>query len=122
MAQTTYWFRMMSIATKLIQIRRERGLTQHQMADLVELHVNQIRRYEAGSAQPSLEALKKIVQALSVSLDFLVFDEDERGPDEELKLQFEAVSQFSPEEKAVARTVLDSLILRHTANRFSQAS
>ena len=112
----------MSIATKLIQIRHERNLTQHQMADLVELHVNQIRRYEAGSAQPSLEALKKIARALSVSLDFLVFDEDERGPDEELKLQFEAISQFSAEEKVVARTVLDSLILRHTANRFSQAS
>ena len=122
MAPTLQWFRIMSIATKLIQIRRERSLTQHQMADLVELHVNQIRRYEAGSAQPSLEALKKIARALSVSLDFLVFDEDERGPDEEFKLQFEAISQFSAEEKAVARTVLDSLILRHTANRFSQAS
>ena len=122
MVSTVQWFRVMSIASKLIQIRHERSLTQHQMADLVDLHVNQIRRYEAGSAQPSLEALKKIARALSVSLDFLVFDEDERGPDEELKLQFEAISQFSAEEKAVARTVLDSLILRHTANRFSQAS
>ncbi len=110
------------IAARLIQIRRERGLTQHQMAELVGLHVNQIRRYEAASAQPSLDALKKIAVALNVSLDFLVFDEHERGPDDELRLQFEALSQFSPEEKRVAKTLLESLILRHSANRFSQAS
>lgn len=112
----------MSIAAKLIQIRHDRSLTQHQIAELVGLHVNQIRRYESGNAQPSLEALKKIAVALNVSLDFLVFDEHERGPDDELKLQFEAVSQFSAEEKKVAKALLESLILRHTANRFSEAS
>ncbi len=49
-----------------------------------------------------------------------MFDEGERGPDPELRLQFEAVSQFTPEEKAVARTVLESLILKHDAGRFSR--
>jgi hypothetical protein len=47
-----------------------------------------------------------------------VFDENERGPSDDLRLQFEAISQFSPEEKAVARAVLESLILKHDAGRF----
>ncbi|MBG0751679.1 hypothetical protein Q7O_004552 [Pectobacterium carotovorum subsp. carotovorum PCCS1] len=35
-------------------------------------------------------------------------------------MQFEAISQFSPEEKAVAKVLLESLILKHHANRFSR--
>jgi transcriptional regulator with XRE-family HTH domain len=55
-----------------------------------------VRRYEAGSAQSSLEGLKKIALALHVSLDELVFDPSERGErgpqGERLTLLFEAVA------------------------------
>lgn len=113
--------RPMSIAEQLIILRKDKGFTQQEMADTVGLHVNQIRRYESGSAQPSLEALKKIAVSLNVSIDSLVFDKGERGPDEDLRLQFEAVSQFTPEEKRITKAVLESLILKHDANRFSNA-
>ncbi|MDB6375064.1 hypothetical protein [Photorhabdus bodei] len=33
---------------------------------------------------------------------------------------FEAISQFTPEEKEVARVLLESLILKHDANRFAR--
>jgi transcriptional regulator with XRE-family HTH domain len=109
----------MSIAARLITLRKERNLTQLEMADKVSLHVNQIRRYEAGNAQPSLEALKKIAVAMNITIDSLVFDDGERDPDEDLRLQFEALSQFSPEEKKIAKAVIESLILKHDASRFS---
>ena len=35
--------------------------------------------------------------ALYVSADKLLFEKDERGPDEDLKLRFEAVSLLDPE-------------------------
>ena len=54
----------------------------------------QIKRYEAGAAQPTLEVLRKIVLALNVSADTMLFDGDERRPDDELQLQFEAISGF----------------------------
>jgi len=109
----------MTIATRLITLRKERNLTQLEIADKVSLHVNQIRRYEAGNAQPSLEALKKIALAMNITIDSLVFDDGERDPDEDLRLQFEALSQFSPEEKKIAKAVIESLILKHDASRFS---
>lgn len=111
----------MSIAARLITLRKERNLTQQEMADKIGVHVNQIRRYEAGSAQPSLEALKKIALAINVTIDSLVFDDGERDPDEDLRLQFEALSQFNPEEKKIARAVIESLILKHEAQRWSAA-
>lgn len=48
----------------------------------------------------------------------LVFAENERGPDDDLALQFEAVSQFSEEEKQTVRDLLEGLILKHTARRW----
>ena len=45
----------------------------------------------------------------------------ERGPDEELKLQFEAVSRLDPDEKKVVRSVIESIILRHEARRWAAA-
>ena len=59
---------------------------------------------------------------LHLSLDDLVFSEDERGPSEDLRLQFEAISQFDESEKLVARTVLEGLILKHEAKCWLQAS
>ena len=108
----------MSLSARLIQLRRERDWTQQDVADQVGLHVNQVKRYEAGSAQPSLEGLKKLARAFSVSTDWLLFEDAERGPDEDLRLQFEAMSQLSPEEKGVARAVLEGLLLKHAARQW----
>jgi hypothetical protein len=52
----------------------------------------------------------------------LIFDENERGPQDDLRLQFEAVSKFSAEEKRVIKSVLEGLILKHEAKRWSSAS
>lgn len=122
MGQCNYWTLFMSIRDRLIALRHERNLTQQEMADMITVHVNQIRRYEAGTTQPSLEVLKKIAIAMSVTIDSLAFDTHERGPDDELKLQFEALQQFTPEEKIVAKAVLESLILKHDSSRFSRSA
>ena len=108
----------MGFSDKLAALRKERGLTQQVLADTVRVHVVQIRRYEAGKTQPTLDIIRKLAIALSVSADELIFDKDERGPDDDLKLQFEAVSAFDDEDKAIARTLLESLILRHQSKRW----
>lgn len=112
---------LMGFDKRLVSLRKERGLTQQALAEKAEMHVVQIRRYETNASQPSIEAIKKLATALAVSTDTLLFDEGERGPDDELRLQFEAIKHFSPEEKQVAKAVLESLILKHDAQRFTRA-
>ncbi len=51
--------------------------------------------------QPSLEVLRKIACALNISADTLLFDEDERRASNDFKMQFEALNQFSENEKLV---------------------
>lgn len=79
----------------------------------------QFRRYESGSSQPTLDAIKRLATTLSVSADELIFDDQERGPSDELRLQFEAISAFDPEDRRIAKALLDSLILRHQAKRLA---
>src|SRR5271165_187617 len=94
---------------RLVSLRKDRGLTQQALADLVSMHISQIRRYESGQSQPTLDAMRKLAVALSVSADMLLFAKDERGPDDDLKLQFEAASRLDPEEKNVIRSVIESI-------------
>ena len=115
------WFLPMHFPSRLIQLRKALGLTQQGLSDAAELHVNQIRRYEAGSAQPTLDALIRLAKVLHVSLDDLVFGENERGPSDDLALQFEAVSQFTEEEKQTVRALLEGLILKHEARKWDSA-
>lgn len=110
--------RTLDFPERLAALRRQKDLTQGELAKAADLHINQIKRYEKGTNRPASPALKGLAQALGVSADELLFGVNGRGPDDELKLQFEAVSQFEPEEKQVVRVLLDSLILRHQAKRW----
>ncbi len=117
MGTTAIWLLPMEFAKRLITLRKERGLTQQALADAITLHVNQIKRYEAGTAQPTMETLVRLAKELHTTLDDLVFGEEQRGPSDDLRLQFEALSQFDEEECKVAKAVLESLILKHNAKR-----
>ena len=103
----------MAFPDRLAQLRKERGLTQQALADLVSLHVIQIRRYERGTSQPTLDVIRRLAVALSVSADALVFEKDERGPDEDLRLKFEAVSAMTDEDKRVIASLIDAYVKKH---------
>lgn len=109
-----------SFPQHLVAFRKEKNLTQQQLADRVGISVVQLRRYEGGSSQPTLDVIRNLALALGVTSDRLVFGKDERGPDEDLRLQFEAVSRFNAEEKKAVKSVLEGLILKHEARRWDR--
>jgi len=109
----------MAFADRLADLRKQKGFTQKSLAEAVDMSLIQINRYEAGSSLPNLEAIRKLALALHVTADELVFDDGERGPDDDLRLQFEALREFGPDEKKTAREVLDGLILKHEAKRWA---
>jgi transcriptional regulator with XRE-family HTH domain len=86
----------MDFGERLAALRKEKGLTQQALAELINLHVIQVRRYESGASQPTLDVIRRLAVALQVSADVLIFGADERGPDGDLRLQFEAISKFAP--------------------------
>jgi transcriptional regulator with XRE-family HTH domain len=112
----------MEFPERLAALRKGKSLTQQTLAEKVGVHLTQIQRYESGAVQPTLDVLRRLAIALSVSADMLIFDKDERGPDDDLRLQFEAISRMSKEEKRVIKAVLDGMILKHEAQRWSASA
>ncbi len=105
----------MKFPQRLAALRKQKGFTQQSLADAIGLNVSQLKRYEGGTSQPTLDVLRKLAVALSVSANVLLFDETEREPDEELKLQFEAVSKLPPEDKQAIKNLLEGMIVKHRA-------
>jgi transcriptional regulator with XRE-family HTH domain len=60
-----------------------------------------------GKTQPGLDTLRRLALGLNISADRLLFDEDERGPGDELALQFEAASRLDPDELNVVRELIE---------------
>ena len=61
--------------------------------------------------------IRKLSKALIVSAEGILFDEEVRGPDDALRLQFEALEQFDQDERQTAKDVLEGLILKHQARQ-----
>ncbi len=107
----------MDFPERLTTLRKRKGLKQRELAERVGVQVLQIRRYESGTSQPTLGVIRELALALGVTADELIFDKDQRGPDEDLRLQFEAISKFTQEEKMMVKEVLGGLILKHEARK-----
>ena len=122
MAIETTFILPMSFPERLAALRKEHGFTQQQMADKIGMHVSQLKRYESGASQPTIEVFRRIALALNVSADMLLFESDERGPDERLKLQFEAVSKLDEKEREAVETMIAGVLHMHDAKRWTQAT
>lgn len=103
----------MPLDKNLLQLRKSRKFTQEQMADLTGLHINSVKAYEAGRQVPSAEAIKKIALAFSVSTDALIFDATERDPQDDLRLQFEALSKLPQIDQMTISNIITSLVVKN---------
>ena len=109
-----------AFATRLIAARKHAGLTQHALAELAGLHVSNIRRYEASTNQPTIDALRNLALALNTSTDQLLFEPHEREPDDDLKHAFEAAStRLDDEGRQHLKATLEGLLLRTEARRWA---
>ena len=108
----------MLLAKKIVQLRKERNLTQKELASIVGVHFSHMSRYERGISLPSIDVVKKLAQMFHVSADYLLFDDSQAMvraniADQELLQQFERLSRMSEREKAAVKTVLEAVILKH---------
>ena len=61
----------MTFGERLQLLRKNKGITQVQMADILEMTERAYRRYENNQSTPHYETLLKIADYFDVSLDYL---------------------------------------------------
>jgi transcriptional regulator with XRE-family HTH domain len=94
------------------QARRCRPLTGRGAAGLAG--ASQLRRYEAGAAEHSLSALRRLATGLSVTADTLALEATDRLPAEtRLQLAFEATRQLDKHDRDVIVALLDAFLAHH---------
>lgn len=64
----------MRMKTNIRQIRKARGLTQKQLADMIDVSESIISQYENGKKSPSNETLLKLGEALDCSVSDILDD------------------------------------------------
>ncbi len=73
---------LQNLGETLRTLRRERGFTQEQLAELADLHSTYIAKIEAGQRLPSLETLASLANALQIPMSMIISRvEDEARPD-----------------------------------------
>lgn len=64
----------MTTAEKLVSLRKEKGLSQLQLAEEINVSRQAISRWEVGLAVPSREKLRALSELYNVSVDYLLVD------------------------------------------------
>ncbi len=63
---------------KIKKLRKDRGLTQEELAEKLNLSRQAIAKWESGQSYPEVETLLKLSNFFRVTIDFLVKNEDEQ--------------------------------------------
>lgn len=70
----------MRLDEKLIHLRKEKGLTQLELAEAVKVSRQAVSKWESGGGIPSTENLRSLSELYEVSVDYLL-NEEEREPE-----------------------------------------
>ncbi len=115
---------MSSLSERIKKIRKERGLSQQDLAQAVNVHYTNVGRYERNEANPSSSILNKIAQVLEVSPDFLMNGtlSDKANinlQDERLLNQFKKIEKMPENKKQLLIEFLDGFIFKTTVQNLA---
>lgn len=111
------WF-----GTRLRYLRKQRGLSQTELGELSNIHFSHISRYERGAAQPTADTLKRLAQALTVSVAHLVEDSDAPIEDPEIRQQLREIESLSEPDRQVVKRLLSAFLFEQRVKSLSQSA
>jgi transcriptional regulator with XRE-family HTH domain len=99
------------LGARIAELRKERGLTQVQLAQMLDLTQQMVASYEVGRRRVPVSLLPGIADALGVSIEELIGRQParaaaKRGPAPKLQQQIERIAQLP---KAKQRFVIEML-------------
>lgn len=100
----------------LKHIRTEKNISQQELADSIGSHATHVSRYERNLTVPSIDVVKKIAEALGISIDLLVFGKeqsiDNMVNDKELISLFKKVQTLPDKQKDTVKDFLSAFVLK----------
>jgi transcriptional regulator with XRE-family HTH domain len=111
---------MISFGKKIALLRKEKGLSQGELANMLSTSVSVISRYERDEMTPGIDTAKKLAGLLNTTVGYLLGETEESNllKDTEMLDRLQAVRGFKPEDKEKIFFTLDAMI--HEVNNRRQ--
>ncbi len=110
----------MGLEARLSALRKEKKISQQELAEIAGIHPNVLGRYERGEASPSVEMASKLSNALGVSLDYLVGNTDVELA-KSLLNKIASIQKLADEDKTCIMYSIDGLI-QHAKTKSAYAT
>ena len=110
-------FIMTGFAENLKKIRAQKGISQEELSKKIAIHPVQFSRYERAQSVPSIEIVQKIADALEVTIDELVYGDqnnkaEQNIKDRELLNLFSKIQLLNDRQKETVKDFLSAYILK----------
>ena len=116
------------LGQRIAQARKERGLTQAQLADQLGIAQQTLAHYEVARARIAADLLPRLAELLDLSFDELLVGQPtirapgKRGPASRLQQQLDALARLPRAEQRAVSTVLDAVLAQHGGRPGQEAS
>ena len=96
----------MTLGERIKKLRTEKGLSQSQLAEMVNISYPQMSRYEIKGVQPPADVLKRLADVFGTTADYIISGNSNEKikdslKDAELIKQFQEMDKMPTEEKNV---------------------
>ncbi|SHM84341.1 DNA-binding transcriptional regulator, XRE-family HTH domain [Bacillus sp. bc15] len=101
---------------RLKALRLEKGMTQQQLADVLEIEKSNISRFESGKQSPSSENKVKMAKIFNVSVDYMLGLSEHRTLNQEKSDKIskdaaalmEKINKLPPEKRKLIENLIDN--------------
>jgi transcriptional regulator with XRE-family HTH domain len=100
----------MDFGVKIIQLRKEKGLTRDKLGKLIGTSAPIVGMYERNEMKPSVEIAAKIAEALAVSLDYLVGNSNIFVKDKKILNRIENIASMPDQQQRELFNVVDAYL------------
>jgi transcriptional regulator with XRE-family HTH domain len=104
-----------AFGTRLKALRKQKGWTQKELANRLDIRYSHLNKYENGMHAPPLEKLTQLADIFDVSLDYLVMGlpmEESPIRNEVLYKRFKTLETFDDEDKTTVIKIIDAIIAK----------
>jgi transcriptional regulator with XRE-family HTH domain len=100
----------MSFGKRIVEVRKEKNMSQEQLAKALNATPTTVGRYERDEVKPSIEVAVKIAETLDVSLDYLTGRSENDLKDKKMIERFNSLLSLKDKDRDCILFTIDGLL------------
>jgi transcriptional regulator with XRE-family HTH domain len=107
----------MKIGDRIVQLRKEKGLSQTDLAAAIKASREAISKYERNEAVPSVEVASKIAEVFEVTIDYLIGKDHNMAVDKKTLKRMQDIDKLDDNTRDKLFFLIDNVVQNSKAKR-----